>query len=160
SITSGAGPTSNIYSASVVKWTTTGSTTRLLQGIKQIGVDFGIRPLIEGSNSEVYHTHASIMGRMSRIEFSTANAAAIAEIGDGVAINAAAAYFVNWAADGVARVPAATTTHVKISGTAGVITPGTMNLTHKRAGEAQFIYTPRFNTPMLTISTTSAIPTS
>lgn len=158
-ITSGAGGTANEYCAGPVKWTVSGGSSQLLQGIKQSSVDFGIGVMVDGSDSEVYSSHVSIPSRMSRFEFSTADAKQIAAIGDGIAVSAFAAYFRNIAAD-AQRTGPATTSHIKISSTAGMITPGSVNLTHKRGGETQFIFTPRFNTALLTISVAAAIPTS
>lgn len=158
-ITSGAGATTNGFTAGPVKYTISGGSSRLVQGIKDLNVDFGIQVLKEASDGEVYPTHASIISRMARVEFTTSDIELITEIGDGVSISAFAAYFRAVVIDGQRLAPA-TSGHVSISGTAGMIIPNTLNLRHKQSGDASFVYVPQLNSNLITISTTAAIPTS
>lgn len=153
-ITTGAGNTVNIYTAGPVKF-----GARLVQGIADLKVDFGIGVLKESDSGEVYPTHISITSRMSKVEFTTKDVELITEIGDGIAVTTFAAYFRMVTASGQ-RVPAGTATHISVSGTAGMITPGAVSLTHKAAGSASFTYTPALNTNLITISATAAIPTT
>jgi hypothetical protein len=158
-ITSGAGGTSNIYCAGPVKFTVSGGASTLVAGIQDIVVNFGITVLTEGSSSEVYPDHVSIISRMTSIEFTTKDVELATTIEDGVSISSCAVYFRQVNANGQ-RVAAGTATHASVTGTAGMITHGAMNLSHKRSGDDAFTFTPALNTNLITISTTSTIPTS
>lgn len=158
-IPAGQTPTSNIYCAGPVKWTVSGGSSQLCQGIGNIDVQFGIQTIIEGSDSEVYPSMSGIIARDPRIEFTTADAAVMAAIGDGISISAFSAYFRQVNQNGQ-RVAIGTATHASVSGTEGMITPGSLGLTHKQAGHASFIFTPTLNTNILTVSATATIPAS
>jgi hypothetical protein len=157
-IATGAGQIANQYTTGPIKYTNAGGS-RLVQGISNINVSFGLQVVKESSDGDVYPTHVSIIARLAKIEFTTKDAALIAEIGDGSAITAFASYFRNIAVS-AQRVAPATATHIGITGTAGMITPGAATLQHGRPGEVAFTYTPVKNTNQLVISATSAIPTS
>lgn len=158
-IPSGAGQVANVYTTGPCKYTISGGASRLVQGISGIGVQFGIGLLKEGDSGDVYPTHVSIPSRAAKIEFTTKDAGLIAEIGDGISISAFASYFRQVAASGQ-RVAPGTATHVSVAATAGMVTPGSLNLVHKQAGHCSFIFTPAKNTNLITISATAAIPTS
>ena len=159
-IPSGQSATSNIFSAGPVKFTVSGGSSTLLQGISQTAVDFGIQVMKETTDAEVYPSHISIIGRNARFEFTSKDPTVQATIGDGISVSAFGSYFRAVTQNGQ-RVAAATTSHVSVSGTAGMVTPGTFNLTHKRAGEVAYIYTPSFaSSALITISVAAAIPTS
>lgn len=158
-IAAGAGATANIYTGGPIKYTISGGASRLVYGIKHQQVSFGIAVVKDSDSSEVHLTQCAIIGRDPKIEFTTDDVALIAEIGDGISVSAFASYFRNVAANGQ-RVAPATATHVSISGTAGMVTPGAVNLAHKQAGHAAFTYTPVKNTNTITLSATAAIPTS
>lgn len=159
-ITSGAGALVKIYTASIVKYTISGGSSRLVDGIQDLNVDFGIGVNKEGSGGQVYHDHLSIISRMSRIEFTTADAAIIAEIGDGIAVSAFAGYYQKTLANGTDRVGKGTAGHIGISGAAGLVVPSSLTLTHKQSGRAAFSFIPAKSTTLLTIATTATIPTS
>ncbi len=158
-IPSGQTATANIYTNGPVKFTVSGGASTLCQGITQTGVDFGINVVKESTDGEVYPSEIAIIGRDPRIEFTTKDPTLAATIGKGISVSSFAAYFRNVSQNGQ-RVPTGTTTHVSIIGTAGMVTPGTVNLTHKRPGEASFVFTPTLNSTILTISAAAAIPTS
>lgn len=162
-ITTGAGATTNIYTTGPLKFTPSSGansgTPRFTQGIKDLGVEFGLGILKESDSGNVYPSHVSIVSRMTTFEFTTVDANLVAEIGDGVSVSTFSVYFQQVSANGQ-RVAAATTTHIAVTGTAGMITPGTVNLRHKTAGTVGFTFTPAKNTNLISISTTSAIPTS
>lgn len=158
-ITSGAGQTANIYTTGPVKYTVSGGSSRLVQGITNLGVNFGIQVLTEGDSGNVYPGHTSIISRMTKFEFSTKDVELISEIGDGVSVSAFGMYFRKVTANGQ-RVAEATTSHIAISGTAGMITPGATHLAHKQAGSTSYTFTPAKNTNLIAISVASAIPTS
>jgi hypothetical protein len=158
-IVTGASGTSNIYTSGPVKYTITGSSSRLVQGIQDIAVTFGLQVLKESSSGNVFPEHVSIIARMTKIEYTTKDIELIGETGDGISISAFGAYFRAVAANGQ-RVPEATALHVAILATAGMVTPGSITLQHKQAGTAAFTFTPALNSSLITISTTSAIPTT
>lgn len=158
-ITSGSAATANVFTGGPAKFTVSGGSSFLVQGVSMSAVQFGITVNKEHTDSEVYASHVSIIARMSKMEFTIKDPTLAATIGDGVSVSAFAGYFRNVASAGQ-RVAPATTSHAKISGTAGMVTPGTLNLSHKRTGEMSFIYTPTFSTQQLTLSTAAAIPTS
>ena len=159
-ISSGSAATTNIYTGGPVKFTSN-STSYLCQGVAMSSVQFGIKLLKESTDSQTYPTQIAIIEQKPKFEFTTKDPTIIATIADGIAVSAFAGYFRNVSQNGQ-RVAPATATHAKISGTAGMITPGTLNLSHKRAGEASFIYTPSFDgtNAIIVVSTTAAIPTS
>jgi len=161
-IAGGAGLTANLYTGGPVKWTVAGGSAQLLAGIMQSRVNFGLGVLQESSDSDVYLSHVSITNRAPTFDFTTADVEQIAAIGDGIAVSAFAMYFTNVAGNGQ-RVAKATTSHVAISSTGGMITPANLRLTHKQPGETGFQFTPSTDgttAALITISTTSAIPTS
>jgi hypothetical protein len=152
-ITSGATATANIYTTGPLKIDGT-----LYQGIEDINVNFGIEVVKEGSDGDVYPSFIGIIMRMTSIEFTTANPQLMATFGDAYALSSSfAAYFRQVLADGT-RVPIATTTHIKVSGTTGMITPNNANLAFKRPGTASFTYRP-VGTTQLAIAA-AAIPAS
>lgn len=157
-IASGAGQTANVYTGGPVKFTS-GAGSRFCQGIMQQRVNFGIGAQVFADTSEVYDTQVAILSRMSTFEFTTADVELISEIGDGLKLTAFAMYFRQKDANGQ-NVASATATHIGVSSTSGIITPGSVNLRHGAPGEESFTFTPVLNTNLITISTTSAIPTS
>lgn len=158
-IPSGRAQTANIYTVGPVKYTISGGSSRLEQGVVESAVNFGIDVVREGSDGDVYPSFTGIMARDPKFEFTTKDVALIAEIGDGVSVSAFAMYFRQVNQNGQ-RVAAATTTHVSISATAGMITPGSTTLQHKQSGTASFTFTPSKNTNTITINVGVAIPTS
>lgn len=157
-IASGAGGTTNIYTTGPVKYTAAAGS-RLVQGIADVGVDFGINVLKESDTGDVYPSHVSIIQRMTKFSFTTKDVELITEVGDGISVTAFAQYFRNVAVNGQ-RVAPGTTTHISVSATAGMITPGSTTLTHARPGESAFTFTPAKNTNLIVINTVVAIPTS
>lgn len=153
-ITSGAGATQNIYTAGPCKF-----NSRLVQGIRDLNVTFGIEVFKEGDSGDVYPSHVSIIARTAKIEFTTSDVEYVSEVGDGLAVTSGTAYFRKVAQNGQ-RIAPATASHISVAGTAGMITPGAVNLTHRRPGESAFTYTPTLNTNQITISAAAAIPTS
>lgn len=158
-ITAGAGALTSLFTTGPVKWTLSGGASTLCQGIQEINVSFGIQVVKEGSDGEVYPSMSGIIARDPKIEFATADTTISTIIGDGISISAFASYFRQVSQNGQ-RVAPATTTHVSVAGTAGMITPGSTNLVHKRSGLSSFTYTPSKNTNIITVSTSTAIPTS
>jgi hypothetical protein len=158
-IISGAAATLNIYTTGPVKYTISGGASRLVQGIAEVNLEFGIQVLKDGSDGEVYPSHLSIISRMSKIEFSTKDIELVSEIGDGLSCSAFAVYFRNVAQNGQ-RVAPATATHVSASSTLGMLTSGAARLQHKQPGVFSATYTPSFNSALMTLSATAAIPTS
>ncbi len=153
-IPTGAGAVTKLFTAGPVKYDSV-----LIQGIMDLGVDFGLQVNKESDSGDVYPSHASILSRMPKIMFTTKDAELIATIGEGVSISTFAAYFrkVNQNGD---RVAAATTEHIKINATAGMIIPGALGLAHKTPGSTPYTFIPTKNTNTISISTGSAIPTS
>lgn len=155
--------TQNIYTCGVIHYTTGASSPavspRLVTGVLSLGVNFGIQVEKESTDGDVYPSFASIISRMPSIEFSCRDLTLAKEIGDGIATTAFDAYFYKVDPNGQ-RVAKASTVHIKISGTTGMLTPGGLNFTHKRPGETSFTFTPASAAPNLTISTSSAIPTT
>lgn len=152
-ITTGATATANIFTTGPIK-----VDGVLYQGIEDINVNFGIEVVKEGSDGDVYPSFIGIIMRMTSIEFTTADPQLMATFGDAYALSSSfAAYFRKVAANGT-RVPIATTTHMKVAGTTGMITPGSVSLTHKKPGTASFTYRPT-GTTQLTMAT-AAIPAS
>lgn len=158
-IASGAGQTSHIHTLGPFKYTVSGGSSRLVTGVKEAGVNFGIAVIVEGTDGDVYPTMIAIMSRMPTMEFSTDDAELIAEIGDGISVSAAAQYFKAVDSNGQ-RIANGTGSHVSVSGTAGVITPGALNLVHKESAFASYTYTPVLNTNIATIAVNATIPTS
>lgn len=163
-ITAGAGQTANIYAPALVRFTTGASSPavspRLVTGLQSIGVDFGIGVNKESTDSEVFPTFVSILSRMPKIEFSTKDPALRAEIGSGVALATWAVYFQQFATNGQ-RVLKATATHIKVSGTLGMINPGGTRFQHKQTASSTFSITPVLDTgTIITVSVTSAVPTT
>jgi hypothetical protein len=161
-IATGAGQIANLYVSGPVKWTVSGGSSQLLQGISSSGVDFGIQEFKDATDGEVYDTHISIVSRMPKIEFTTKDAEQITAIGDGISVSAFAMYFRNVLANGQ-RTPVATADHVSISATAGQIIPSTVKLAHKEAGDASFVFLPALPSvtgALISISTGTTIPTS
>ncbi|MCL2647735.1 MAG: hypothetical protein FWD61_12115 [Phycisphaerales bacterium] len=159
SIPSGAQQIASIFTTGPVSYTISGGSSRLLQGISDLSVDFGIQVLVEGDSGNVYPSHASIIRRMTKFEFTTKDVEAVSEIGDGVAVSAFGMYFRRVAPNGQ-RVSEGTTTHIGVSATSGMITPGATTLQHAQSGSSSFTFTPVKDTNLITISTTAAIPTS
>lgn len=159
SIPSGASQAANFYTTGPVKYTVSGGSARYVLGQMNLSINFGLDFRVEGDTGNVYPQRVYILGRMTSMEFSTRDAALIAEIGDGVKVSAFAMYFQQMLSGGQ-RVAAGTATHISVSGTAGMIKPGGVHLVHKQPGMASFTYTPVKNTNEITISTTSTIPTS
>ncbi len=153
-ITTGAGQVANIYTAGPIKY-----DSRLVLGILDLSVDFGISVQQEGDTGDVYPSQVPIISRNPKINFTTKDAELIATIGDGFAITTFAAYFTKCTANGQ-RVAAATATHIKVNATAGVITPAALTFAHRVAGVTPYTFTPAKNTNVIAISTTSAIPTT
>jgi len=156
-ITAGAGQTANIYTTGAIKWTSGGD--KLVYGISDITVDFGLQVLKESADGQVYPDMVGIVARHPTIRFSTKDATLANTVGDGIAVTAFTAYFRQVAASGQ-RVAPATATHISIAGTAGIVTPANLNMQHRQGAAMHFTYTPVKNTNILTISTTAAIPTS
>ncbi len=158
-ITAGAGAVTKLYTTGPVKFTVSGGSSSLVQGISDIAVSFGIMVNKESTDGDVYPSHIAIIGRMPKIEFTTKDPQLIATIGDGVSVSAFAAYFRQVASSGQRTAPA-TATHCSVAGTAGMVTPGSLSLQHKSSGSASFTYTPTKNTNTLVLSATAAIPTT
>jgi len=158
-IPSGAGATVNIYTAGVVKYTISGGSSRLVYGIMEQSVDFGIQVIKESDSGEAYPTEVAIIARNPRLSFSTKDEELTTEIGQGQSISAFAMYFRAVSQNGQ-RVANATTSHISIAGTEGMVIPKKTDLTHQKAATASFDYVPTLNTNLLTISTSAAIPTS
>lgn len=158
-ISSGQTATSNIYTGGPIKFTISGGSSYLNAGIINQSVDFAIKVNVESTNSNVYPGFVSIDARSTTMEFTTKDAGLIATIGDGVSVSAFAEYFTNVAQNGQ-RVAPSTDTHVSIAGTAGMLTPTALTLSHASTGESQFRYTPSFSTQLITISVAATIPTS
>jgi hypothetical protein len=152
-IPSGSTATVNQYTVGAVKYDST-----LLTGIEDIRVNFGIKVAKEGSDGEVYPSFAGVMMRMNTIEFTTADPQLMATIGDAYALSSSFAVYFRKILFGGTRVPAATATHIKVSGTTGMIKPGGVSLAHQKPGTATFTYSPT-GTTQLAIAL-AAIPTS
>jgi hypothetical protein len=158
-ITAGAGGTSNIYTTGPVKYTVTGGSSRLVNGIYDVGVDFGLQVLKESDTGDVYPSHVSIIARNTKFSFTTKDVELITEVGDGLSVSSFAQYFRQVAVSGQ-RVLPATTTHISVTATAGMITPGSTTLSHARPGETAMTFTPAKNTNLIVINNAVAIPTS
>ena len=154
-ITSGAGALTNLFTTGVVKF-----NSRLVKGILDINVNFGIQVLNESSDGDVYDSQIAIIGQDPVIEFTTRDAALAAEVGDGLSVSSGGGvYFRKITQDGQ-RVAEATTSHVGITFVDGMIKPGALNLQHKQADSHAFTIYPSKNSSLLGISVAAAIPTS
>jgi len=152
-ITAGATATAKAYTVGPVKY-----DSNFLQGIQDISVNFGIDVWVKGSDGNPYPSFVGIDYRAASIEFTTFDYGLRATIGDIYALSSSfAVYFQQYLTNGT-RVPAATTTHIKVSGTTGAITPAAGTLAHKAEGKLTFRYTPT-GTTQLAIAA-AAIPTS
>jgi hypothetical protein len=158
-IPGGAGATVNIYTTGVVKYTISSGSSRLVYGIMEQTVDFGIQVLKESDSGEAYPTQVAIIKRMPRMSFTTKDLELITEIGQGVSVSSYANYFRAVSQNGQ-RVPNATTSHVSIIGSEGMLLPKEVDQRYGQAGTASFEFVPTLNTNLLTISTSAAIPTS
>ena len=158
-IPSGAGSTVKTYVSGPVKFTISGGSSYLVQGIIDSAVTFGIQVLREGTDGDVNPSIASILARVMKMEFTTRDETLAAVVNDGQSFSSAAMFFRKVNSNGT-RVPVGTSAHVSITGTAGMITPGATALTHRQPGVSAFTITPVFNTQLATISTTATIPTS
>lgn len=159
--------TNNMFAASVIHFTTGASSPavspRLLEGITEINVSFGIGVFKESTDSDVYPSYASIPSRMPRVEFGIRDADLAIECGDGLAITAFDTYFQRVLPNGQRSAKSATGStlgHVKISHTAGILFNGSVNLTHKSPAGGTYTFVPAGAAPLTSISTTSAIPTT
>lgn len=153
-ITSGAGAVTKVWTTGPVKFNST-----LVQGITDLSVDFGIQVLKESDSGDVYPSEVAIIGRTSKIMFTTKDLTLIAAIADGLSISTFAAYFRKVNQNGQ-RVAAATAEHIGISATAGMIVPGATGLQHRTPGSTAYTFVPSYNSALITISTTAQIPTS
>jgi len=154
--------TNNIFVPNTIHYASGASSPavspRLVQGILDMQINFGISVQKEATDSDVYPNYASIIGRMPSIEFTVRDLALDIEVGDGIATTGFDAYFQAVATNGQ-RTAKGTGAHVKFTGTTGMITPGSLNLGHKVPAGCSFTYTPAAASPCLAISTTSTIPT-
>jgi hypothetical protein len=155
--------TNNLYVANTIHYTSGASSPavspRLVQGITDIQVNFGVNVFKESTDSDVYPNFAAIMGRMPSIEFNVRDAALAIEIGDGIAVSEFTAYFQNVATNGQ-RTAKASALHISVAGTTGMITPNTLSLAHKAPLGCSFRFTPAAAAPCIAIATTSTIPTT
>lgn len=158
-IATGAGATVNIYTAGVVKFTPSGGSARLVYGIVNQSVEFGIQVMKESDSGEVYPTQVAIIKRYPKLSFTTKDNELMTEIADGISVSAFAMYFRAVSENGQ-RVANATTSHVSFVGTAGMVVPKQNEMRWGQANGLTFEYLPSLNTSMLTISTAAAIPTS
>ena len=158
-IVSGQGATANIFGAGPVKYTISGGSARLVTGIQSSQVDFGIELSKKSSDSDVYLSWIGIMKRQPKFTFTTEDGELITEIGDGQSVSAFASYFRAFTNFGQ-RVAAATTSHVSVAATAGVIRPVRENMGFGKVVEGNFEFVPALNSTLLTISAAAAIPTT
>ena len=158
-IPSGAAGTVNVFTCGVVKYTITGGSSYLVYGIMRQSVKFGITLFKEWDSGEVHPTYVAIKQRAPVLSFATADLTQIAAIGEGVSVSSCAFYFRAMSQNGQ-RVANATTSHVSIIGTEGVLKPMPLDQKYGAAGTASFEFHPSLNTNLLTISTAAAIPTS
>jgi hypothetical protein len=161
-ITAGAGAMANVYTTGPFMFTKTGGSQVVVAGIKDLSVDFGIQVVKESSDGDVYPTHLAIIARMARVEFTTSDLTLFELLDDGttnkdgVSVSSAKTFFRQVSPAGQ-RVAAATATHVSVVGSAGMLIPGGVTLTHKQAGTATVSYIPTHATQAVTISATAAI---
>ena len=162
-IASGAGGTVNIYTVGVVKFTpssgTNSGTARLVEGIMSQSVNFGITIGKESSDGEAHVTYIRIKKRYPVLEFTTNDVELITEIGEGVSVSSFASFFRAVDQNGQ-RVDNGTSSHVSITGTAGLLNPKKGALKYDASGNAVFEFVPSLNTNLLTISSSATIPTS
>ena len=162
-ITSGAGATVNIYTGGVVKFTPSSGansgTPRLVLGVLSQTVGFGIGVKKETSDGDAHVTYVCIARRYPTMDFTTNDVELATEIGEGVSISSFAEFFTAVSQNGQ-RVAKATTSHVSITGTAGMLLPTKVDERFGKSATGAFKFVPSLNTNILTISTSAAIPTS
>jgi hypothetical protein len=158
-IPSGAGVTANIFTTGVVKYTISGGSSYLVYGIMRQSVKFGITLFKEWDSGEAHPTYIAIKHREPVLTFTTADLTQAANIGEGVSVSSCAFYFRAMSQNGQ-RVAQATTSHVSIIGTEGILKPAPVDQKYGNSSTASFEFHPSINTNLLTISTSAAIPTS
>lgn len=157
-IVSGGQTSTARFVASVVKYTS--GSARLVTGIKDLSVRFGIELFKESSDSEIDLSHIAIRARNPVIEFTTLDGELLDDVGEGgAAITSFAAYFQKVAANGD-RVAKATGEHISITGTSGILIPVSGSMPHNAAGENRFRFVPVKDTNLFTIATNATIPTT
>jgi hypothetical protein len=158
-IASGAAGTVNVYTSGVVKYTISGGASRLVKGVISQSVNFGLKVRKEATDGEAHVTFVIIERRYPELTFVTDDVELATEIGEQVSISSFAMFFTALSQNGQ-RVAAATTSHVSITGTEGIVTPTKVEAQFQKSGNAAFKFTPALNTNLLTISTSAAIPTA
>lgn len=157
-ITSGAAASSLFYTPAVVKYTS--GSDKLVTGILDLSVNFGINVFKESSDAEADPTHVSIQSRMPTFEFSTSDAELLDDVGeDGLNCTSFAMYFQKFASNGT-RVAKASGAHISVISTSGHLRIGSKNLPHNQKGVARFTYVPVLNSALFSISATAVIPAS
>lgn len=151
-IASGSSPLSMLYTLGPVAL-----NGDLLFGIEDAAVNFGIAVNVEGDNGEVYPTEVTIGRRMPTFEFTTKDAALAAAIGDCLEVTDFTQFFKKKAANGLDE-DLDDEVHIAISGTSGIIKPGSQTFAYAQASKNTFTYYPVVDAgAALSISVGSAI---
>lgn len=157
-ITSGGQTSAARYVAGVVKYNSGGN--KLVTGIKDISVRFGIGLIKESSDAEIDISHIAILSRNPVIEFTTIDGELLDDVGEsGAACTSFAVYFQKVAANGD-RVAKGTGEHISIIATSGLLIPVSQGTPHNNAGEGRYRFTPVKDTNLFTIATNATIPTT
>lgn len=142
-----AGPAQCTYSAA----------TRIIQGIKDVSVNFGLNVKVESDSGNPYPSHASIYSRMPTFEFTTNDLAFAADVGEGLSVTSFSQFF---RAIGELGIRVGGGSDLSVNTSQGLIKPGAMNLQNRTPGTAAFTYYPTSISggAVVSISTSDSCP--